>query len=358
MEENTNIIVKENKVSKRVLYYDILNILAIFAVIALHCNGVVHKYNASNQRAWATSLIVEVLFYWAVPIFVMLTGATLMKYRDKYDTKTFFKKRVLKVLVPFLFWAVIMFIWKYQTAQLKINEFTIRNILNMFFANKEESTYYFMFVILGVYLTMPFLSVLADDKYRNVCWYTVIAFFITKSLIPVILSVFKISYNNDLSIQLGTYIIFPLLGYLLSTQNLTKKQRIVIYILGFLSACFRYGLTYYWTVSSGKLDNTIKGYQTFHSVLLACAVFVFIKQIDFTKILRSDRIRKILADIAGCSFGIYLIHKIIMHYEIKLFDINVYSWQWRVFGIFTTYFVCLGIVFILKKIPFVKKVLP
>ena len=237
-------------------------------------------------------------------------------------------------------------------------KFTIRNILNMFFANKEEAIYYFMFVILGVYLTMPLLSILSDNKYRNVCWYTVIAFFITKSLIPVILSIFKISYNNDLSIQIGTYVIFPLLGYLLSTQDLTKKQRILIYILGFLSVCFRYGYIYYFTVSSGQLNNTVNGYQTFHSVLLACAVFVFVKQLKLKKINNNLKLKKIIADIAGCSFGIYLIHKIIMHYEIKLFDINVYSWQWRVFGIFTTYFICLGIVFVLKKIPFVKKVLP
>ena len=34
------------------------------------------------------------------------------EYRERYDTKTFFKKRLLKVLVPFIAWAIIMFIWK------------------------------------------------------------------------------------------------------------------------------------------------------------------------------------------------------------------------------------------------------
>ena len=71
----------QNVDKKRVLYFDILNIVACFCVIWLHCNGIVHKF--SQDRAWATSLIVETIAYWAVPVFFMLTGATLMNYRKK-----------------------------------------------------------------------------------------------------------------------------------------------------------------------------------------------------------------------------------------------------------------------------------
>lgn len=96
---------KNNKGS-RVIYFDILNIIAIVAVIALHCNGIVH--GNPNIKAWNTSLIVECICYFAVPLFCMLSGATLMNYREKYDTKTFFKKRVIKVLIPFIIWAIII----------------------------------------------------------------------------------------------------------------------------------------------------------------------------------------------------------------------------------------------------------
>ena len=76
----------------------------------MHCNGIVH--GNINSRAWATSLIVDCICYFAVPLFIMISGANLMKYREKYDTKTFFKKRFMKVLIPIIFWAVFMFIWK------------------------------------------------------------------------------------------------------------------------------------------------------------------------------------------------------------------------------------------------------
>ena len=132
--------------NKRIVYFDVLNIIAIVAVIALHCNGIVH--NNPAVRAWNSSLIVECLCYFAVPVVCMLSGANLMNYRDKYDTKTFFKKRFLKVFVPFVFWAVVMVIWKTYTKQMDITQYvTIRDWLNVFFSCKEEATYYFLLLL-------------------------------------------------------------------------------------------------------------------------------------------------------------------------------------------------------------------
>ena len=91
--ENTskNELTHKDSKNKRILYFDILNILACLSVVFLHSNSIVHTY--TQLRAWKTALIFEVVLYWAVPVFIMLSGATLMKYKERYDTKTFFKKR-------------------------------------------------------------------------------------------------------------------------------------------------------------------------------------------------------------------------------------------------------------------------
>lgn len=80
--------------TNRIVYLDLLNVLAIVAVIAMHCNGLVH--GNPMTRAWNTSLVVECICYFAVPIFFMISGANLMKYRERYSTKVFFKKELLK----------------------------------------------------------------------------------------------------------------------------------------------------------------------------------------------------------------------------------------------------------------------
>lgn len=78
--------------------FDCLNIAACFSVIALHCNQMVHTWQPGKN--WLLALLIEVLFYWVVPVFLMLTGATFMRYRDRYDTKTFLSKRIKRTVIP------------------------------------------------------------------------------------------------------------------------------------------------------------------------------------------------------------------------------------------------------------------
>jgi surface polysaccharide O-acyltransferase-like enzyme len=125
--------------SKRYVYFDILNILACISVVFLHMNGIVHGY--SESRSWKTALIFEVICYWAVPIFIMLSGATLLKYRERYDTKTFFKRRFIKVLVPWVIWSLILFI--IDTKSLNIFQY-----IKDFIYCKIEGVYWFFPLIL------------------------------------------------------------------------------------------------------------------------------------------------------------------------------------------------------------------
>lgn len=75
--------------------------ISCFSVVALHCDGYVHQYNHMETWWWLRALI-NVLFYNAVPLFFMLSGATLIGYHKKYDTRTFIRKRIKRTLIPFL----------------------------------------------------------------------------------------------------------------------------------------------------------------------------------------------------------------------------------------------------------------
>ena len=358
---------KGNKTAKkRLAYIDIMNILAIFAVVILHHNGIVHNF--SNQRAWFTSLVFECVFYFAVPIFVMISGAMLLNYREKYDTKTFFKKRVAKVLVPAIFWFLFMFVWKvYVVKTMNISDWSVQNILNIFFQTKVEPMYYFIFLILGLYMTMPILSRLAKPGYRKTLWYFVGAFFIMNALVPNLLVWGGITFNGGLNaehgvtfgVMMGQYAMYAVLGYLLSKTNISKKYRIILYCLGVLAIIYRYIATAIPSIEAGKLIKTSWGYGQFHTIILASAVFVFVKNLKLKERLeKNKKIMNLLASLAGCSFGIYLIHKIIMYYEVEWFGIDKVSIWWRALWPFLTYGVSILIILLLKKIPVVKKVVP
>lgn len=100
----------ENKaVPKRVVCFDALNVLACLSVIAMHCNGAVHVF--ADTYVWRQSLLVDVLAYWAVPVFIMLSGATLMRYRERYTTKEFLRRRFLKTGIPLVVWTAVFYVY-------------------------------------------------------------------------------------------------------------------------------------------------------------------------------------------------------------------------------------------------------
>lgn len=62
--------------------------------------------------------------------------------------------------------------------------------------------------------------------------------------------------------------------------------------------------------------------------------------------------------ISGCSLGIYLIHRRLMDYELRISLFPESSFLWRTVGIVVTYGICLTIVYVVKQIPVLKRVFP
>lgn len=351
-------VMPENKAKladdkNRVLYFDVLNILACLCVIFLHMNGIVHGY--STSRAWGTALIFEVICYWAVPVFIMLTGATLLKYRERYDTKTFFKKRFIKVLVPWVIWSVIVFI-------IKNKSFSCKDFIGDFLYSRIETIYWFFPLILFLYCLIPVLSIFTQKKeYRTILKTITIFMFIVRGIIYPIYIILDKNIPTMLSYFIGInpYIIFLILGYLLSTHELSKKKRIIIYVCGIISALIRYFYTYYFSTKEGILNKDLFDYCSALSISLATAVFVYIKSIDWNKIITKLHInQKTLAKISSCSFGIYLIHMLVKSRLTNFFGLSTLSIWYRTIGALILYLICLLIVYLIKKIPIVKNIVP
>lgn len=345
--------VQENIKNNRVIYFDILNILACVCVVFLHMNGIVHTY--STSRAWKTALVFEVICYWAVPIFIMLSGATLLKYRERYNTKTFFKKRFIKVLIPWIIWSLVVYI-------IKNKNLNMIQFLKDFFYCRIESVYWFFPLILFLYCLTPVLSIFTEKKeYRKILYAIVIFQFIFRGIIYPLCVVTNITFPTifNYCIGINSDIIFFILGYLLSTEKLTKKKKIIIYILGMLSALIRYFYTYYFSIKEGVLNKDLFDYCSGISIMLAVAVFVFAKNVEWEKIINKLHIKQnIIAKISSCSFGIYLIHMLVKSRLTNMFGLNVYSIWYRTIGAVVVYLTCLIIIYIIKKIPIIKKIVP
>ncbi len=111
---------------------------------------------------------------------------------------------------------------------------------------------------------------------------------------PNILELFKIQLNTNLTVQLGGYAIFIILGYLLSTQNITKKYRILIYAGAIIGLIYRFATTFYLSKQAGSVVKTTWGYTSWHAILLTATVFLIIKNLNFEKIITNSKVRNFI----------------------------------------------------------------
>ena len=93
-----------------VFYITVLNVIAALSVVGLHTNGCFWQF--SKERWWFTANIIESVLYFSVPVFFMITGATLLDYTKRCDTKTFFIRRLKKNVIPFIFWSLVALLFR------------------------------------------------------------------------------------------------------------------------------------------------------------------------------------------------------------------------------------------------------
>lgn len=191
---------------KRIVYFDVLNVLACLCVVGMHCNGAVHAF--SDSSVWRQSLLVDVLAYWAVPVFVMLSGATLMNYRRRYSTKVFLKRRFLKTGVPLVIWTVFFYVF-YRTRG-TIAWTGWRAFSNSVINFSIVPVYWFFPPLFMVYLSLPVLSLLVQN--RKILWYMTVLAFASCSVFPFVCTALGLTYWGSFA--------FPMMGGIYSLRYL------------------------------------------------------------------------------------------------------------------------------------------
>lgn len=342
---------------KRINYLSLASVLASFAVVLLHMNGVF--WNFSKEKYWLTANVIESVMYFAVPVFFMISGATLLDYRDRYTTKEYAVKRINKTVIPFLFWSAIGVIYLALTGQ---GEFELsvvgilkafHNILNI----NVLSIYWFFGALFSVYLCIPLISCIPKAVRIKIFAYIVIVSFIFNSLIPFVCSVFSIPYVQNVTIPIANgYIFYVLLGYILHNVEILRVQRWVLYILAIVGLLLHMVGTYYLSYEANGVVQTYKGYLNVPCILYSIGIFVAIKEIG--ELIQSKKIIKIINTIGSYTFAIYLLHWFVINAGVIILNVDLLSTTYRIGGSFIVYFICIIITCIIRKIPYLNKVLP
>ena len=155
---------------KHLHWIDLLRIIACFLVVVSHsCDAFVGKTD-SNYTEFLTGAYIGSFVRACVPLFVMISGILLLPV--KMDMPTFYARRTKRLIIPFVFWSIMLPIMYYLYINSGIEiintavtpeEHTLAATLNKFYTflfnfNYDTIPLWYMYMLIGLYLFLPILS--------------------------------------------------------------------------------------------------------------------------------------------------------------------------------------------------------
>lgn len=286
-------------------YISILNVLACIGVVILHT----FETGYTSDANFVFEVLIRAIAYCAVPVFFMITGATLIDYRERYDTKTFFKKRLLKVIIPLIIWSIIYFIINFFKGKFSINDLSFKFVFEYFFLVKTNPIFWFFVVIIGIYLAIPVISLIPQETRRKAFLYIIIITFVFNQFLPDLLYHLNLNYNYDLKFPLtySGWISFIFIGYYIDKYEIVKKHRVIIYVLGIIGFLTMVVPTIFISYHKNESCSWFDEYYDAPCVLYSASVFLFFK----SKINNNQIVTKIMPFfnfVAPTTLGIYVLH--------------------------------------------------
>ena len=340
-------------------YLDFASVVSALAVVFLHTNDCFWNFSAT-ARYWWTANVIECLFYFAVPIFFMISGATLLDFFQRYGVRDYFARRIRKTVFPYIVWSIIglafqVFYLKNIGREAVNSKYIVRGLLS----GGLVGIYWFFIPLFCLYLSVPLFAAVQDSLRRKVFLYLAVACFVLNCLIPFMNAIFNINVGYQFSVTVGSgYLLYLILGYLLHKYEMGRWLWYVLYGTGLVGLMLHIVGTYKLSVAAGSIVSVYKGYNNVPCMLYSVAVFLLLKQIWGGKLGQMLPTKRLIRFLRNYTFSLYLIHWYVMKIMVKEFGINTQSIYYRLGAPFVILAVTVLVTLVVRKIPFGKNVLP
>ena len=349
--KKTNLLTQPSK--SHIRYFDLLRTVAIFFVIIIHCTAV-HFINLSPEsRSWLVTNFFESISRWAVPIFIMISGA-LHLGRER-DLNSFFKKNILKIVIILFSWNLI-----YGIVGL-VNGSSLSDFIYAFIGGHYHL--WFLYMLLALYALTPFIKKFINDP-TYLKLFLLISFIFGIALpelvdvliaIPSHINTIGSGLNHALdSVGFGKiigYSFYYVLGYYLHNKKLKAKTIKYFYIAGIIGLLFTFFATWFFSTAINSSTVIFLKDLTINNVLISIGLFTFAKQHTL-----KNAISNLLIRMSKYSLGIYVMHALILENILIylptmtiLLDIPIKA--------ISCFFICLILSFCFRKIPLLKRII-
>jgi surface polysaccharide O-acyltransferase-like enzyme len=339
----------------RIAWVDFLRSIAIFLVIVIHTAGpLAYQWENIPRLEWMAGNFYNAFARVSVPLLFMVSGYLLLGKQESISD--FYTKRFRKVFVPFLFWSVFYLVWENG-----YRDFTffnaIKAVVYALVTTPASFHMWFLYELLAIYLFVPLIRVFIASAERIHLWYFAAVWFLFGPVLEMTERMLGIQFAIDLGF-LTSYIGFFIIGYLLGQIDFPARALAVAAAVYILAGIYTMLATYSLTSQAGDYVQYYYWYTRINIVLMSVSAFVLLKKLG-EKVTHAN-INLWFARFAQASFGIYLIHVIVLVY-LRRAGISAFSGPAAITVPAVSLLIAViswGLVAVIQRIPVLRELAP
>ena len=296
---------RENK--DRLIGLDLLKIVSAFMIAVIHASSGVFNNHELGSLVWKEGLVLNAATRFAVPVFLMISGALLLGRKISLD------KAIRKAIIA----GIALFVWSFAfilTKKILCNDGNVIHDTLMIFFNKRVSGHlWYGYLLIWIYLFSPILNIMYESLSNKMRIYFIILGLLIPSAVDSVIYYFSL----DVQILQNSFFIYMNLGYIsvlfIGRMIYENKEKIPV-ILGGISSVIGLVLTILLTEGIsrrlGVSTHTFFSELEIGNVMYAFGIMLLGCKLSW----KGDNtfIKKIIIKVSELAMGIYFSHALVM----------------------------------------------
>jgi surface polysaccharide O-acyltransferase-like enzyme len=342
---------------------DLIRTIAIFLVILLHASNEALQASSVPASYWWTAAVYKSLALSCIALFVMLSGAFLLQPAKLNEPiRVFLKKRMSRLGLAFVFWSLVYLAWGFYISHVPVTFSNIGQGILRDLLTGADYQFWFIYLIAGLYLITPILRVIIASGNQRVIRYLIALWFVGVAIVPLIQLAVGYALDSRVFLLAG-FTGFFVLGTYLQRIKLRSSVLYGLLIASFVGTIFGIWLLNYPLSFIGNGSYSFD-YLTIPAIVGSAALFLILLKFrpDWPG-ANHNTSSKVVRAISKNTLPIFLFHVIILEtfergllgFKLSFTTLNPII-EIPLIAVLT-FSITLGLVLLMKKVPFLTKLI-
>lgn len=287
-----------------------LNVIFCLLVVFIHCASEIVSCLPYNNPLFMTVYSLQKLSMFVVPGFILLSGAKLfLRKSDNFNLGKYYLSRFFRIVVPYVFWAVIYYLYFCYT---KVYDFNTEKLIQGILFGDIWAHFYFVIVLIQFIILAPVWRILyrKGSPAVHMTFAMLITAICAQYLPSILTTVFPDMPDFNVSNCFLRYQVYWTAGCLIG-KNYTafcdylKSNKIIIF-MGFILSGAIYVYLSLFTVGREPVWMELFG------ILYNCCAILFFYMLSQAFAGKASKALKPLTPIDRSTYTIYLVHCLVV----------------------------------------------